>query len=800
MFRSRGIFALLTPSVNSPYKFEEPWGKFEFANHVINTGARLVIISMAWITQEDPRLFSRRPNKPDMNTLTYWISRLEPIIRAELNEEVIVVFANRTGSEDEVTYAGTSAVVGIKSGEVRVYGILGRGEKELLVVDTEDPPYAKLVYRTDRDSVEVDNAEHGETDRRGSLTHLDEDIHEPSSSSSSDGRKSKEHQTNGTPSYRRDDLSVKVYQKRQFEQQFEDPSVNTPSAPSPTPQSIRPRMSSEPVNSTAQRCTTYQPPTSHHEPASAFEEPLIIDPEATARRLGLIRDASPTGSSRSDQANQSGHSSPLYYDPQDEHGNGGRHRWVDDEDVISDFESMSIGRENRHSLRSDIAVWNNESGRSRETEALPTPPQETTIQSTLRALQRVSSVSRLRDLNQSTNGSRSRHPKSSKPRSTSRNNRPGRSQSSMLPAPDLVAAYERFEEMAQRAETAQGQLISFDAEKKSLPNGNSSRDPQAGNSRQHRASQPLNQFPHLRRRLHERTHSENSIPIMMDSGETGSRSRQHARSVSREHSLKMPDSAPPILRPASRSRIDGGNAFNRGRDRESSAPIPDSTIFNERVQSARPAAQENRAISRGRTRSARVSGSQQQDSGGLHHSRRGSHRHRDTSQDIDLSQFNMIEEYPSANCPVHGSRSRSRTGHRNPSRRRTPATNRTQPPPSRQGNDSRRSTQNTPRTAVRNMPMNSKAPSRSTTDLSRTGGPVDSPGSRAKHRVNDSVGSMTFSASTVSPGQEPKTPVAMVLMSHLEEFQPQVRTAYLPPVNHVETPLGYGISRPRSVL
>lgn len=112
---------------------------------------------MAWMTRDDPRSFSRMPNDPDMETLTYWITRLEPLIRAESEEEIIVVFCNRTGNEDEATYAGTSAVVGIQGGEVKIYGLLGRGEKELLVVDTDNAPYAKLVYRPDVDDSEKRN-------------------------------------------------------------------------------------------------------------------------------------------------------------------------------------------------------------------------------------------------------------------------------------------------------------------------------------------------------------------------------------------------------------------------------------------------------------------------------------------------------------------------------------------------------------------------------------------------------------------------------------------------------------------
>ncbi|KAL7818703.1 hypothetical protein V8C44DRAFT_174713 [Trichoderma aethiopicum] len=137
----------------NPYKFEAPWHAFEFAFHVLEVESNLVIVSMAWMTREDRRHFSRMPNEPDMNTLTYWVTRLEPLIRSNNEDEIIVVFCNRTGIEDEATYAGTSAVIGIQEGEVKVYGLLGRGEKELLVVDTTNPPYAKMVYRPDAASL-----------------------------------------------------------------------------------------------------------------------------------------------------------------------------------------------------------------------------------------------------------------------------------------------------------------------------------------------------------------------------------------------------------------------------------------------------------------------------------------------------------------------------------------------------------------------------------------------------------------------------------------------------------------------
>ena len=129
----------------NPYKFEAPWSAWEFAYHVLHKQSNLVVLSMAWLTREEARPYSRAPKEPDMETLSYWLARLEPVIRAEAEGEIIVVLANRCGTEDDAVYAGTSAVLGIEAGEVKVYGILGRGERELLVVDTNLRPQAKLI-------------------------------------------------------------------------------------------------------------------------------------------------------------------------------------------------------------------------------------------------------------------------------------------------------------------------------------------------------------------------------------------------------------------------------------------------------------------------------------------------------------------------------------------------------------------------------------------------------------------------------------------------------------------------------
>lgn len=148
--------------MNSPYKSEAPWDDFEFGWHVVDAAANVVILTMAWHTHHDTSLFSRRPQEPDLETLVYWVQRLEPLLSAKQEDEVIVIFCNRTGSEGDLMYVGTSAVLGIKRGEVFVYGLLGRGVKELLVVDTSRPPVSKLTSTAEVpvSSPKFDNASH----------------------------------------------------------------------------------------------------------------------------------------------------------------------------------------------------------------------------------------------------------------------------------------------------------------------------------------------------------------------------------------------------------------------------------------------------------------------------------------------------------------------------------------------------------------------------------------------------------------------------------------------------------------
>lgn len=255
----------------NPYRFEAPWHAFEFAFHVLEVRANLIIVTMAWLTREDSKSFTRMPNEPDMETLTYWAQRLEPVIRNEDRDEVIIVFCNRTGIEGNAVYAGTSAVIGIQEGEVNVYGLLGRGVKELLVVDTDDAPFAKLVQRDEGAHSNAKDYKPKPSSKRSSGGSSASKSSSAKSGDKTAGPRKSEPKKKGSPK-----VSSKSSQSRATSSQPEmaekrrprkpsvkiaipepyfkttssthnttvaiSPGIPTPTAPSPTPQSKRPQL------------------------------------------------------------------------------------------------------------------------------------------------------------------------------------------------------------------------------------------------------------------------------------------------------------------------------------------------------------------------------------------------------------------------------------------------------------------------------------------------------------------------------------------------------------------------------
>jgi protein N-terminal amidase len=149
----------------NPYKFASPWTNYEFATHMLRHNVKLVVLSMAWLTRLTPEDTMINPERPDMETVAYWLERFWPFVDSQPQDPIVVVFANRCGSEgqdqgsarmdhgevielgDRVAYAGSSCVMRFQGGSVKLWehyvgpnkgdvGLLGKGEEAVLVVDT----------------------------------------------------------------------------------------------------------------------------------------------------------------------------------------------------------------------------------------------------------------------------------------------------------------------------------------------------------------------------------------------------------------------------------------------------------------------------------------------------------------------------------------------------------------------------------------------------------------------------------------------------------------------------------------
>lgn len=128
----------------NPYRFEAPFTAWELANRVLDSKSQLVIISMAWLSLLSREELDSLADKPDMDTLQYWILRFWPLVERKMAhktdldgpngdknqnndpsapKKVVIVFANRAGEEEghgeaqentsPVRYAGTSAILAV---------------------------------------------------------------------------------------------------------------------------------------------------------------------------------------------------------------------------------------------------------------------------------------------------------------------------------------------------------------------------------------------------------------------------------------------------------------------------------------------------------------------------------------------------------------------------------------------------------------------------------------------------------------------------------------------------------------
>ncbi|KAL6910881.1 carbon-nitrogen hydrolase [Trichoderma evansii] len=513
----------------NPYKFEAPWNKFEFGQHVLDSGARLVVVPMAWLTNDEQQEFLSALQDPDTMSLLYWVSRLEPLIRAQSNQEVIVVFANRCGTEDETTYVGTSAVIGIQSGEIYVYGIMGRGETGLLVVDTDSEPYAKLAYQPLQPVIRSDND--GSPELEASLRNNTAQFND-SQDPAWENPEKPEDRIPDSAHQREDDLhawygnatnNVNERKHQQLSKYDEEHDY---------------RRSNKPQANHVQRAPS---------PKLNIESlQLDIPPDQYMLRR-YLESESPI--SHVDTFNSSIHSGIASPEPF-------RGLRKDQDDYVA-FYPDNMEDDKRFSMRSDVSVWNNQSGRPRQNSVSMVAP---------------SGLSH-------------------------------------------VATHER----SKNTEIANNSRL------------------QGGNKSRSKA--------HSQRRSSDWN------------GRLGS---EYGQPISRQSSLYQ-----------LQEHYNQGQNDEMARSYSSSAVLPFHLLQSHTASQATPD-----EVGRGRRRSSHKHPKDR---------RRGSRSTQMSQKEpIDLSQFTLIEEYPSASCPVHGSRPASGTRHQNHSRARGRSGNRSQPVPEAQ--------------------------------------------------------------------------------------------------------------------
>ena len=132
----------------NPYKFEAPWGAFEFAKTIEKASSSLVLFASAWTNAHPDDDAETKAIVPDRTeTWNYWFNRLLPLFvdQEKEGEDGIIrprkrafVFANRVGVEREIHFVGSSVVFQIeRGGKLTVKGGLDNKKEGILVARVE---------------------------------------------------------------------------------------------------------------------------------------------------------------------------------------------------------------------------------------------------------------------------------------------------------------------------------------------------------------------------------------------------------------------------------------------------------------------------------------------------------------------------------------------------------------------------------------------------------------------------------------------------------------------------------------
>ncbi|KAJ7575105.1 carbon-nitrogen hydrolase [Mycena floridula] len=124
-------------------------GPYELAEHCLANGSKVLILLNAWLYSEqdaEENIDKDQDNIYAWNTLNFWAQRLRPLwVKSETateeedssKPETIVVVCNRTGEENGVTFAGSSAIFSMQreSGRPKLLDMMSQSEEGVRIWD-----------------------------------------------------------------------------------------------------------------------------------------------------------------------------------------------------------------------------------------------------------------------------------------------------------------------------------------------------------------------------------------------------------------------------------------------------------------------------------------------------------------------------------------------------------------------------------------------------------------------------------------------------------------------------------------
>lgn len=83
----------------NPYRFETTFENYELTRWAEREGVDVLAMPMAWLTNNDEENVRENAGRPDMDAVSYWATRCEPLWCGEARRRTCLVTANRTGKE-----------------------------------------------------------------------------------------------------------------------------------------------------------------------------------------------------------------------------------------------------------------------------------------------------------------------------------------------------------------------------------------------------------------------------------------------------------------------------------------------------------------------------------------------------------------------------------------------------------------------------------------------------------------------------------------------------------------------------